>query len=343
MIRAVIRAMKILSCSGRASRVLRGMLSPLPARQLVRHAGAVADLGQCVSVMTFNVLAQCYTRSEFFPSVSPKAALKWKNRAPKIIEEIVQYSPDVVCLQEVDAFDDFFVPQLALHHYEGVWQKKSERKQDGVAIFWKTPRFALAARDHIEFGLKDGVGLVVCLNRDGCGALGGQPRSLCVANTHLFWNPKMEYIKLSQAQMYLRHAADFAAGRPLVVCGDMNSMPGSDCFNLFTRRQVTHTHTPALEDDEASGDVVSDAVPVTDTYSHTLELRAAYDPMPAFTTLTDTFRGTLDHIFLSPQFTSHAHLDMFAEETILEETSLPSSRYPSDHMACMVLLTADGL
>ena len=155
------------------------------------------------------------TRSEFFPSVSPKAALKWKNRGPKIVEEIVRYSPDVICLQEVDAFGDFLEPELAGHGYTGVWQKKSGKKQDGVATFWcdaqrsaapcarahthtraptglsvsgndraeqaalhvssertprnparrNTKRFALAERDHLDFGLKEGVGLYVCLNQ----------------------------------------------------------------------------------------------------------------------------------------------------------------------------------
>jgi hypothetical protein len=32
---------------------------------------------------------------------------------------------------------------------------------------------------------------------------------------------------------------------------------------------------------------------------------------------------------------------MFSEETILEEKSLPSSRYPSDHMACLALFTIE--
>ena len=273
-------------------------------------------------------------------------------------EEIVRYSPDVVCLQEVDAFSDFLEPELAKHDYAGVWQKKTERKQDGVAIFWKAQNFVLEAREHCEYQLKDGVGLFVRLNHKG-----GKP--ICVANTHLFWNPAMEYIKLFQSEIYLNRAAAFAGGNPLVVCGDLNSMPGSDCFNLYTKQQVTHTFTPVQQDDEATGQVCSQDTAVTQVYSHPLALRPAYDPLPQFTTLTDDFRGTLDHIFLTPQLASHAHLEMFDEKVILEvrtrpdlaspdlhgcsrcqphdtcpwqEKSLPSSRYPSDHMACMVLV-----
>lgn len=35
-------------------------------------------------VMTYNVLAQCYVRSSFFPYCTP-AALRWKNRSKKLV------------------------------------------------------------------------------------------------------------------------------------------------------------------------------------------------------------------------------------------------------------------
>jgi endonuclease/exonuclease/phosphatase family metal-dependent hydrolase len=34
----------------------------------------------------------------------------------------------------------------------------------------------------------------------------------------------MEYIKLMQSEKFLKAAAEFAQGRPLVVCGDLNSV-----------------------------------------------------------------------------------------------------------------------
>lgn len=224
----------------------------------------------------------------------------------------MRYSPDIVCLQEVDAFNDFLQPELEKHQYTGIWKKKTGAKQDGVAIFWKAQHFSLGAHDHVEYHLKDGVGLFVCLqNQEG--------RKLCVANTHLFWNPAMEFIKLAQSEMYLNRAAQFAGGHPLVICGDLNSMPGSDCYKLYVEQQVVHSHIPIQEDNEATGEVCAEsAEPVAKTYEHSLSLRPAYDPLPEFTTLTDDFRGMLDHIFLTPQVISQAHLEMFPEQVILE-------------------------
>ena len=48
--------------------------------------------------------------------------------------------------------------------------------------------------------------------------------------------------------------------------------------------------------------------------------------------------GALDHIFVTPQLKAVAQLEMFSEDVIAEERSLPSSRYPSDHMACMTVV-----
>jgi len=40
------------------------MLNPLPVRQLIQKSGGASNCKDCVSIMTFNILAQCYTRSE---------------------------------------------------------------------------------------------------------------------------------------------------------------------------------------------------------------------------------------------------------------------------------------
>ena len=78
--------------------------------------------------------------------------------------------------------------------------------------------------------------------------------------------------------------------------------------------QPPRTHTLALF--SATFSPSPDAV--TTSYAQPLNLRPAYDPLPDFTTLTDDFRGMLDHIFLTPRVCALAHLDMFSEETILE-------------------------
>ena len=59
-----------------------------------------------------------------------------------------------------------------------------------------------------------------------------------VANTHLHWNPKFDYVKYAQA-FYLQYKlSKFLQSRdldvPVIVCGDFNSKPISSvthCMN----------------------------------------------------------------------------------------------------------------
>ncbi len=46
-------------------------------------------------------------------------------------------------MQEVDRFDDFFVPVLKPLGFEGIWKKKiSDFNKDGIALFWDTAVYA---------------------------------------------------------------------------------------------------------------------------------------------------------------------------------------------------------
>jgi len=49
-------------------------------------------------VMTYNVLSDKYASSQTY-AYTPSWVLNWENRSKKIIKEILEYSPDIVCLQ----------------------------------------------------------------------------------------------------------------------------------------------------------------------------------------------------------------------------------------------------
>jgi len=188
-----------------------------------------------------------------------------------------------------------------------------------------------------------------------------------------------------------------------VFCGDLNSMPGSVVLALCEGGvAVRHTFTPMREgDDEESGACEPEAAPpAVETFEPPLRLHSAYEPPPAYTTLTDTFRGRLGrteprseppraasrprcwsrlprphppHPPLevpghprhdrrgTPPPPSPAYLlscrrhacrgrvrdssepvPFPAQADILAEKSLPSSRFPSDHMPVLAVLSLGG-
>jgi len=74
--------------------------------------------------------------------------LQWDNRKSRLLHEIVQYSPDVITLQECDHYYDFFFPELSEKGYIGLFAPKPSsaclevsENSDGCAIFLKKDKF----------------------------------------------------------------------------------------------------------------------------------------------------------------------------------------------------------
>ena len=67
-------------------------------------------------VMQFNTLAD--ELSDAFPFVD-SSYLTWDYRKNAILEEIKRNSADIVALEEVDHFKDFFLPEMKRFGYEG--------------------------------------------------------------------------------------------------------------------------------------------------------------------------------------------------------------------------------
>jgi len=68
--------------------------------------------------------------------------LKWEYRKDLILNEIVQYSPDIITLHENDHFFDFFLPEMSRRGYTGFFAPKPRSpcldvstRADGSSIF----------------------------------------------------------------------------------------------------------------------------------------------------------------------------------------------------------------
>eukprot|EP00238_Polyblepharides_amylifera_P002246 CAMPEP_0196590506 /NCGR_PEP_ID=MMETSP1081-20130531/66825_1 /TAXON_ID=36882 /ORGANISM="Pyramimonas amylifera, Strain CCMP720" /LENGTH=346 /DNA_ID=CAMNT_0041913635 /DNA_START=106 /DNA_END=1146 /DNA_ORIENTATION=+ len=105
-------------------------------------------------VASYNVLAQVYVRSAWFSHSEPAACLKWKNRSKSLLKVVENLEADVLLLQEVDAFEDFWEKELKERGYAGVYKQRTQitgAKKDGSAIFYKTKKFELLEVRSIEF------------------------------------------------------------------------------------------------------------------------------------------------------------------------------------------------
>ncbi|CAD7704921.1 unnamed protein product [Ostreobium quekettii] len=98
---------------------------------------ATTPNGCQLRVMTYNILAEHLAHKhveDLYPNC-PREFLSWRYRWRLIRNEIQYHRPDVVCLQEVDRFDQIQA-ELDPMGYLGLFVKRSGSYLDGCATFW---------------------------------------------------------------------------------------------------------------------------------------------------------------------------------------------------------------
>ena len=356
--------------------------SPRPVIYAESYNPATAAPGSSFKVVDYNILAQVYASHQLYP-YTPIWALQWEYRKHRILAELLSYQADLICLQEVqsNAFDDFFHPQLQAAGYEGLYKRKTRESMsdepstiDGCAIFYKADRFSLLEQYGIEYNeaarqqtmdrkalrrlMKGNIALVVVLEEltGGMQMLGGMMRRVrkkrvCVANTHMFWDPDYADVKLWQSYILCQELEKLILHRqlPLVLCGDFNSLVDSSVYEFLMTQQVT------IGDDvygeQGVGDVCHilparphphhNAPPHHPQLTHHLALTSAYASIgePKYTNFTGHFVGVLDYVFYSRRHLRWVSvMEVEEEKKVRQYTALPSPLYASDHLPLIVEL-----
>jgi mRNA deadenylase 3'-5' endonuclease subunit Ccr4 len=239
---------------------------------------------QTVKILSWNILAQTLIRRNVFPS-SSQLALKWGTRRENLFSEIQVYGADVLCLQELDFYDEFWKPRVVqnpkLNYGGGLWKRKDGNRGDGVAVIWNASMFELAEHLDLEYDdfckqepyanngngsdlselLRGNVAQIVALRRRAHTENGSfdsttnstsssntmttpSDEGIIIFNTHLFWNPNYNYVRLVQLIIALEQIVKFKERTglkwPVVMCGDYNNSSGDPAYEaLFERSRLT--------------------------------------------------------------------------------------------------------
>ncbi|XP_051868577.1 protein angel homolog 2 isoform X2 [Pristis pectinata] len=207
------------------------------------------------SVLSYNILAQdlLEDNSHLYRHCS-QPLLQWGFRFPNILKELKQLDADIMCLQEVqnNHYGKQLKPILESLGYHCEYKMRTGNKRDGCAICFKRSKFSLISASPVEFYRpmiqildRDNVGLVVLLQP----ALSQSDVRVCVANTHLLYNPRRGDIKLAQLAILLAEinklASDGKGGHwPIILCGDFNSVPDSPLYNFIRSGKLIYDGLP---------------------------------------------------------------------------------------------------
>merc|ERR1719456_1444883 len=117
---------------------------------------------------------------------------------------------------------------------------------------------------------------------------------------------------------------------PLLVCGDFNSMPDSAVYEYCQQGSVPQDHE----------DFKVDPCGILKQLNggHSLRMATAYETCNGreahYTNYTEDFKGTLDYIWFTLDTLSVLAISQVDDESqLLQETALPSSTRPSDHVS----------
>merc|ERR1740121_1186450 len=155
---------------------------------------------------------------------------------------------------------------------------------------------------------------------------------LCVVNTHILCDPGSADVKLWQSHLLLQTLKQMPinGNMPLLICGDFNSTPESAVYEYLRRGSVRADHEDLRNDPCGLMKQL--------TLRHSLPMATAYETCNGreaqYTNYTEDFKGTLDYIWFSTDALAVLAISQVDDEPQLtQETALPSSTKPSDHLS----------
>jgi len=197
------------------------------------------------SIMTYNILShKLADRHTYLYSSCNSNYVNWKYRRDNLALEMLTYNSDIICLQEVDCteYRSFFKGIMEHAGYTGFYKQRTGIEEDGLALFIKNSKYRVLLNQSIEYKMtdisptldRDNVALIVVLEHKVTKV------RLCIATTHLLFNPNQGIIKLAQYQTLtltireiLRNNKDYDSNIPIVITGDFNTLADSVLYNYI--------------------------------------------------------------------------------------------------------------
>lgn len=300
----------------------------------------------------FTALSPSSSTDNFFKT--PPEALKWENRKEKLLEEILRSGADIVCLEEVDHFSDFFLPKLRENGFEGFFKPKKHSPclevegnngPDGCALFYNTEVFSFLEKREImlrnnekepnhgailvRLGLKkteaesEPVAKKNKLDTDHESSdkdPGDFPKTqLCVAVTHLKAKADAVDKRLAQGSHLYSEMKEFSGGLPAIICGDFNAQHSEPVYEYYEKT------APWLESSYCKG--YGGKEPPFTSWKFRPSKESKY---------------TIDYIWYTPQHLQLHGVWSTPSEEDIGENALPAQCYPSDHVALCTQLSVLG-
>ncbi|KAL5491699.1 hypothetical protein EMCRGX_G017036 [Ephydatia muelleri] len=354
-----------------------------PDREWIQIQSQQSRLNLTFTVMSYNVLCDKYATRQQYGYCPTWALVWDYRKQAILKEILDSTADIVALQEvETDQYHSFFRPELQRQGYDGIFSAKSRAKTmgehdrrfvDGCAIFYDKRRFTLLEDHLVEFNqiavthasgseamlnrvmIRDNIGIAVLLELKDTG------HHILVANAHIHWDPEFKDVKLIQTIMLMNELESIVfkaqnekgigyktpipgmPGVPIVLCGDLNSLPKSGVVEYLLQGRVTTDHPDFQEFAyDAFLHRLRDSVRPGQRSPagklelvHQFNLKEAYADHPLqYTNYTYDFKGVIDYIFYSLDFLTPIGLLGPVSTDWLKQYKIigcPNPHFSSDH------------
>lgn len=290
------------------------LVNPLLSRKITNLSESIhSNSKSTFTVLQWNTLNSQLTDS--FPKADP-LYLTSSHRNPLLIQEIKSYSPDFVCLEEVNNLDiDLFKGIFDSTEYDCIFHGKYQGT-DGLCFFYNQKRYELVKSElqtYIDLETNKKQSQVFQLNiLRQKNSEGSESDYLMIIFTHLKAKEQNTEIRNQQVKQLLKFMnetkEEFLESKKgsninlgIVVCGDFNDEPHSEPIRLF--EEATKFKT-AFEGEKFT----------------TFKIR------------NEVKKRVIDYVFYNESLQLIGKNNIPTEE-LIGVNGLPNEGYPSDHLS----------
>lgn len=237
----------------------------------------------------------------------------WTERAPLILAELSRLQPDLIALQEISLPTNtaaWLADRLEGYSAHICPKKGRLGRLEGLAILSRLPvdehhTLSLSAQGRVAHWI----------------TVPHQGNRWLFANTHMFWSPFDDDIRLHQVQRLLSSLPHHH--HPTVLCGDFNAMPYYRSIKLI-KRHFTSAYA-ALHGDEPSYTIPT-PLKRGAGLRHSAR-RSALKFIGRLTGRKTSWRGTVDYIFVD------SRVQVISCSIAFDQPHPDDNHiYPSDHL-----------
>ena len=214
-----------------------------------------AENDDIIKVTSYNILASKFLFRWLYGVESKFADFTYRSK--NVLKELEYYNSDIVCLQEVDNYDNFYQLNFEKLGYETIFKMKDKIGRYkllpgvGAVLGFKKDKYELIDHKSMIYDNFDkditntGIeGIFALLKSKKTGGL------FLVSSTHTHWQSDEDFVQYGQMTCLMHHITKFLLEKkleeiPIVICGDFNVKPFSNVIKYMKKEKPTLNNVKA--------------------------------------------------------------------------------------------------